>query len=74
MSEEQLPLDLPQEPTNQSSPQVVEFNLKDLASVHNIIEVACSRAAFKPNELATVGTVYNKLTAFLSQYKDQSNG
>ena len=32
----------------------------------SIIDVASSRGAFKPNEMAAVGTVYNKLETFLN--------
>jgi hypothetical protein len=31
-----------------------------------IIDVASSRGAFKPNEMTTIGTVYTKLETFLS--------
>lgn len=59
-----------QELPTATSPNI---NVNDLASIHNIIEVACSRAAFKPDELEVVGRLYNKLTAFLNQFKEQKN-
>ena len=43
----------------------VELNIQDLGSLKAIIDVAAQRGAFKPGEMAAVGTVYNKLTGFL---------
>lgn len=45
--------------------KVPELTLPDLAAIKSIIEAVSQRGAFKANELATVGEVYNKLTAFL---------
>jgi hypothetical protein len=42
-----------------------EFNINDLAGVREVIELACSRGAFRANEMASIGTLYNKLDAFL---------
>lgn len=42
-----------------------QLTLADLASIHNIIDAATQRGAFKANELTAVGTVYDKLSAFL---------
>ena len=35
------------------------------------IDVASSRGAFKPNEMMTVGQVYNKLETFLATVAQQ---
>ena len=43
-----------------------ELNINDLNALKSIIDVASARGAFKPNEMVPVGTVYNKLDAFLS--------
>jgi hypothetical protein len=43
-----------------------ELNINDLAALKSIIDVASARGAFKPNEMVPVGTVYNKLEAFLT--------
>jgi len=43
-----------------------ELNINDLAALKSIIDVASARGAFKPNEMVPVGTVYNKLDAFLT--------
>jgi hypothetical protein len=42
-----------------------ELNINDLNALKSIIDVASSRGAFKPNEMVPVGTIYNKLEAFL---------
>ena len=43
----------------------VQIGIEELATIKTIIETASSRGAFKADELQAVGTVYNKLTAFL---------
>lgn len=43
-----------------------ELTVNDLNAIKQIIDVATSRGAFKANELAVVGTTYNKLEAFLA--------
>ena len=70
MSEELQDHQEPQAEKVETTPNV-SITINDLASIHNIIEVACARAAYKPNELETVGHLYNKLSAFLSQVKEQ---
>jgi hypothetical protein len=37
----------------------------------SIIDIASERNAFKPNEMAAVGMVYNKLDAFLKAIEEQ---
>lgn len=44
----------------------LEFNINDLAGLREIVELAQSRGAFKANEMAAIGTLYNKLDAFLN--------
>lgn len=46
--------------------QQPDLTLADLAGLKSIIDVAAQRGAFKPNEMQAVGTVYNKLSTFLS--------
>lgn len=41
------------------------LNLQDLILVAQIIQVSSARGAFKADELANVGQLYNKLIAFL---------
>jgi len=43
-----------------------ELTVQDLNVIKTIIDVASQRGAFKANEMAMVGTVYNKLEGFLT--------
>ena len=43
------------------------LSIGDLKNLSTIIDVATSRGAFRANELASVGTIYNKLQAFLTK-------
>lgn len=49
-----------------------DLNIQDLAVMKGIIDIASERGAFKPNEMAAVGTVYNKLDIFLKQVEEQA--
>jgi len=49
----------------------VTLTLQDLAGLKQIIDVASSRGAFKPNEMVSVGQVYTKLENFLTTVKAQ---
>lgn len=51
--------------------QGAELTVQDLTALKSIIDVASQRGAFKPNEMLTVGQVYNKLDAFLSAVAQQ---
>jgi len=63
------------EQTNtEAQPEVqkgAELTVQDLGSIKQIIDVASQRGAFKPNEMMTVGQVYNKLEAFLGAVQKQ---
>jgi hypothetical protein len=48
----------------QTAPDLSIGDLKNLAIV---IDVASTRGAFRANEMATVGIIYNKLQAFLAR-------
>ena len=48
-----------------------QLTIADLASIHSIIEAATQRGAFRANELTQVGTVYDKLSAFLQATQAQ---
>lgn len=50
----------------------LDLSLNDLNAMKVIIDIASSRGAFKPNEMAVVGTTYNKLTAFLDNVAKQA--
>ena len=51
--------------------QSPELTVTDLNAIKQIIDVASSRGAFKPNEMAVVGTTYNKLELFLNAVASQ---
>jgi len=48
-----------------------ELTVQDLGAIKQIIDVASQRGAFKPNEMMTVGQVYNKLETFLNAVASQ---
>jgi len=50
-----------------------QLTLADLASIQNIIEAASTRGAFRANELAQVGAIYDKLSAFLTVAQSQAD-
>lgn len=58
----------------QPQQQGPDLTVNDLNALKSIIDVASQRGAFRPNEMITVGQVYNKLEAFLSAVTQQSNG
>lgn len=41
------------------------LTLQDLVTVAQVIQITSQRGAFRAEELANVGTLYNKLVAFL---------
>jgi len=43
----------------------ISFGIDDLKFVKAMIEKLNGRAAFQPDEMANVGTLYNRLTAFI---------
>ena len=49
-----------------------QLTIADLASLQGLIDAACSRGAFKANEMKNVGEVYEKLSAFLNAVKAQA--
>jgi hypothetical protein len=48
-----------------------DLTIQDLATMKGIIDIASERNAFKPNEMAAVGIVYNKLDLFLKNVEEQ---
>lgn len=57
----------------QQQAQGPDLTVSDLNALKSIIDVASTRGAFKPNEMMTVGQVYNKLEAFLAAVSSQGN-
>ena len=50
-----------------------ELTVQDLTVIRSIIDVASQRGAFKANEMAAVGTTYNKLDGFLKILEKSQN-
>ena len=69
MSEENEKVESTEE---QAQANANELNLNDLNAMKVIIDIASSRGAFKPGEMAVVGQTYNKLTSFLDQVTKQA--
>ena len=42
-----------------------QITIADLDTIKNIIDLACTRGAFRGSEISQVGAVYDKLSAFL---------
>lgn len=49
-----------------------QLTITDMMSIRNIIDAACSRGAFKANEMQSIGEVYNKLNVFIEQVQAQA--
>jgi hypothetical protein len=47
------------------------LTLADMAALKTLIELASERGAFRAPELSSVGTIYNKLSAFLTATQAQ---
>jgi hypothetical protein len=45
--------------------QAPDLTITDLQNVRSVIDIAATRGAFKAAEMAAVGSVFNKLDAFL---------
>lgn len=45
--------------------QQPNLTIQDLGSIKDIIDVSCSRGAFRAQEMSTVGAMYDKLDSFL---------
>jgi hypothetical protein len=71
MSEEKAVEAATTEQTVPQAEQSPELTVTDLNAIKQIIDVASSRGAFKPNEMAVIGTTYNKLELFLNAVASQ---
>ncbi len=58
--------------TEETTQNPQDLNIQDLATMKAIIDLASERSTFKPNEMAAVGIVYNKLEAFLKAVEEQA--
>tara|TARA_R110001592_G_scaffold4645_2_gene25987 strand:- start:227 stop:550 length:324 start_codon:yes stop_codon:yes gene_type:complete len=54
-------------PAQGSQPDPTTLSIGDLKNLSTILDVASTRGAFKANEMAGVGFLYNKLQAFLAK-------
>ena len=57
--------------TQQPQQAPTGIQVGDMQAVVNIIDLACTRGAFRANELSQVGAVTDKINAFLQQIADQ---
>lgn len=48
------------------------LSVLDLISMKEVIDLACSRGAFKATEMQAVGELYNRLETFLSMIEAQA--
>jgi hypothetical protein len=53
--------------TPEQTAERVNLTLQDLQAVVNVIQVCSQRGAFKAEELAAVGQLFNKVVMFLDQ-------
>ena len=58
--------------TQQPQQAPTGIQVGDMQAVVNIIDLACTRGAFRANELSQVGAVTDKINAFLKQIADQA--
>ena len=49
-----------------------QLTIADLASLHSLIDAACTRGAFKAPEMSRVGEIYDKLSRFLDAAAQQA--
>jgi hypothetical protein len=57
--------------TQAPQPDPTALSISDLRNLSTILDVASTRGAFKANEMAGVGFLYNKLQAFLAKVAPQ---
>ena len=55
------------------APAQVQLGVQDLQNAAQIIDIAMSRGAFRANEAAQVGAVYNKIEAFIKSVAEAQN-
>lgn len=71
MSEDKAVEKAKEQPAQAESP---ELTVNDLNAIKQIIDVASSRGAFRPNEMMVIGQTYNKLELFLNAVASQQQG
>ena len=58
--------------TEDSTEKRTTLTLQDLALVVQIIETGTQRGTWKPDELSSVGTLYDRVTKFLAMANQQA--
>jgi len=61
------------ENTTTPSPETAQITVQDLHAIKVCVEVAASRGAYRADEMKSVGTVYDKLSAFLQAAQPAAN-
>ena len=51
---------------NQTPENKTNLTIADMVAIRQVIDTACTRGAFRANEMAEVGALFNKLEAFLN--------
>jgi hypothetical protein len=49
-----------------------QITIADLDTIKNIIDLACTRGAFRAGEISQVGAIYDKLATFLTAVIEQA--
>ena len=63
-----------EKPGNANEVDPTALSLGDLKNLSTIIDVASSRGAFRANEMASIGIMYNKLQGFLNKVSSANSG
>jgi len=73
MAEEPITTDgtAPELPQVEGEKEQVTLGVADLQNAAQVIDVAVSRGAFRAAEAAQVGTVFNRLVAFIQSVQEQ---
>ena len=56
-----------QQQNQEQQPQNVNVNVSLLKNLNSLMEIVISRGVFRPNELSSVGKVYDDLNKLLNQ-------
>ena len=49
-----------------------QITISDLEELRQLVDLACTRGAFRASEASAVGSVYEKLTTFLTAVVEQA--
>ena len=56
----------------ENTTDLTQITIADLDVLRNIVDLACTRGAFRGEELTQVGAIYDKLTQFLAAVIEQA--